>query len=708
MGSLRQLALAAAAGGALTLLWILGAMRPFDLPLSDLLLRLPRPGGAAEVPLVAVLIDDRAVEELGALPWPRALVARLVERAFVSGARAVALDLILSEPEDEAGDRALEQALALGPAILAATLRDDGGWLLPLDRFGGARRAAHAEAEIGPDGVVRAIFATKQRGGRALPALALAAARTLRPEIAVAPGALLRPDFRLRPERVPRRSAAAVVAGDLGTGDLEGRLVFIGIAAAGGTDQFVVPTRRDRPSPGVLIQASAAASILRGGLLRPLPAAGVSVACLLLAWLAQVLRSRAGSLRLPPMLAVVAALALAAVSALWSLRVQVPLVTVVAAFGLSALLREALESGLARRRTDELLRRLADELSEDEGTAPAPHATGGRLRLVQELQARLIRDRNLRRTLLDALEDGVVRWDTAGEPLLVNAAARRLWGEPPDLSDVRADARADGEGGVRRRGGRELRVTVQRLESGHLGLLRDVTAERELEHRRREMQRLVSHELKTPLASIAGFGGMLQRYQLSEEELHRLAGLIRGESERLLEMVTTFLDLERLASGRIEGEKGELDLGGLAAERRELIAAAAAERGQTLTFAQQGPARVIGDRQLLARVVDNLAGNALKHTPQGTAVAMEVAGDGQRVELRLRDRGPGIPAESLPRLFERFYRVPGSGAGGSGLGLAMVREIAEWHGGCVRVESEMGAGSVFIVELPAAGAAEDP
>jgi signal transduction histidine kinase len=105
----------------------------------------------------------------------------------------------------------------------------------------------------------------------------------------------------------------------------------------------------------------------------------------------------------------------------------------------------------------------------------------------------------------------------------------------------------------------------------------------------------------------------------------------------------------------------------------------------------------------LARVLDNLVGNALKHTPEGTRVSLEVVSDGDRVALRVRDDGPGIPPEALPRLFERFYRVPGSGGTGSGLGLAMVREIAEWHGGCVKVESEPGAGSTFTVELPASG-----
>lgn len=698
----RQTLLALFTGGAVALLWALGATDPFERPLSDLWLRLPRPGAGAATPVAAVLIDDAAVAAAGPLPWPRERLAALVERLFALRARAVVVDLILSEAGEPARDRALSRALARGPALLAAAGRPDGGWLLPREGFGGALHAGHVEAEIGPDGVVRTLPATRQWGELALPALSLAAARLVEPEIPVIPGALLRPDFRLAPQEVPRISAVDLLTPAPPSLPLAGRLVFLGISAAGAGDQFVAPTGGRRAWPGVLLHASATASILRGGLLRPLPAPAVFAACLLLAGLAQVARSRTGRLGVGHLAVAVAALVAFALLALWGAGLQVPVVTLTAALGLSALVREGIESELARRRTGEILQRLAAESAEGGELSPAPRGAAGRLQVVEALQARLIRDRNLRSALLDGLEDGVVRWDGMGEPLLVNAAARRLWGGAPRRREVEAaEGGGDEAGRVLRRGGRELRVTVQPLAEGHLGLIRDVTAERELESRRREMQRLVSHELKTPLASLAGFGSMLERYHLSEEELARVAGMIRRESERLLEMVSTFLDLERLGSGRLAPERAELDLAELARERYEVLAAATAGDGRTLTFQARGPARVRGDRQLLARVLDNLVGNALKYSPAGGEVAIELLVAGPRVELRVRDEGPGIPPEALPHLFERFYRVPGSGAGGSGLGLALVREISEWHGGCVRVDSEPGRGSTFTVELPA-------
>ena len=778
----------AAGGGLVAALSVLGAFRAFDLPVGDLLLRLGAGTDPASAPVAAIVLDDRSLDALGPLPWSRRRLAALVESAFDHGARALAVDLVLADADwtgdpatgtapsgDPDGDRALAAALAGRPVVLAAALRPDGGWLLPLELFGGARRAAHAEGEVGPDGVVRTILATKQRAGLALPALALAAARLIEPAIPVTPGAALRPDFGLAPHRVPTVSALDLLASPQGTpsdragpadGDrsiLDGRLVFLGTTATAATDQFLVPTGRG-PAPGVLIHASAAASLLAPpgahALLRPLPPAALLAACLALAALAQLGRARSGRLRLLHFAVTGAALVAAGVLALRAAGLELPLVTLAAAFGASALLREATESARAQRETGRLLRLLVDAGGSPGSTPrseqperPTPRGAAGRLALARELQERLIRDRDLRRALLDSLEDGVVRWDAGGRVVLANTAAATLWGGPsgdaaPEREELLAAAEGVDEGTwgepaepaaptrmhrlhQLRRGARQLQLLVRRLEDGGaLGVLRDVTAERELDARRREMQRLVSHELKTPLSSIASFGGMLERYRLSEEELARIAGLIRGESERLLEMVTTFLDLERIGSGRWTGERAPVDLAALARERAELLTGAAAARELTLELdglARNGPsgeagdrrAQVTGDPALLARVIDNLAGNAIKYTAAGgtihlgvRAVPKELEAEGKaEVELTVADDGPGIPADALPRLFDRFYRVPstaadtGSGAdrpaAGSGLGLALVREICEWHGGCVGVESEAGRGSVFTVRLPA-------
>jgi len=784
-----QLLLTVLAGGGVSLLSLAGAFAPFDLPTGDLFLDLDallRPADPVTSPVVAVVLDDATLDAFGPLPWPRAQLAALVDAIFDQSPRGVALDLVLNEPGDPDGDARLAAALDRGPTVLAAALRPDGGWLLPLDRYGGAGRAAHAEAEVGPDGVVRTILATKQRQGLALPALSLAAARLVRPEIPVTPGTALHPSFHL-----PPRSIQAVSVLDLATmgtalpgsarSPLRGRLVFVGTTATAASDQFLVPTGTG-PAPGVLIHASATASILAadpgtgvpgepaarsaGGLLRHPGALGLTLCCLALAALAQAARARAGRLRLTHFALAGAGLALAGAAALMLAGVRLPLVTLAAAFGLSALLRESVESAAAQRQTGHLLRRLvvegregpaaagdAQPTTDDGGDAfrRRTRSAAGRLELARELQEEVIRDRNLRRALLDGLEDGVIRWDGDGHVVLANRAAHTLWGgRAPGLSEALAAAGIDspraagstsGEAGdagaLLRHRGRELRLLIQPLgddagsgTAGSLAVLRDVTAERELESRRREMQRLVSHELKTPLASIASFGGMLERYELSPEELDRVAGLIRGESERLLDMVTTFLDLERIGSGRWTAEREPVDLAALARERVEVLAAGAHARNLGLEIATEGDCRVSGDSTLLARVIDNLVGNAVKYSATGGRITVRVAhrtatgpgapdapdGPPDRVDLAVADDGPGIPQEAQKHLFERFYRVPPPRSGadgeatpapsGTGLGLALVREIAEWHGGCVHVQSEAGSGSVFTVHLPALGPTE--
>jgi signal transduction histidine kinase len=246
-----------------------------------------------------------------------------------------------------------------------------------------------------------------------------------------------------------------------------------------------------------------------------------------------------------------------------------------------------------------------------------------------------------------------------------------------------------------------LEVEVWPIDHGHLGLIRDLTARNELERSRREMQRLVSHELKTPLASIAGFGSMLETYTLSSEELQRVAGMIRGEAERLGDMVHSFLDLERLGSGRWDTEMSRVELGELARQRCEMLSPAATDRHQKISLEVKNPTIISGAASLLERVIDNLVGNALKYSPEGSTVAVLVHSSEGEVVFEVRDHGPGIPDEALPHLFERFFRVPGTEASGTGLGLAFVQEVAVFHGATVGVCSTVCEGSTFSVRFPA-------
>jgi len=683
------------------MLWIIGWVPAMDRVSGDALLRASSLGIRVEDEVAAVLIDDAAVARYGPLPWPRGRLSNVIDTVREAGAGAIAVDLLLAEPGTADGDLALAHAVAAGPTTLAAAIDSNGAWLLPLPAFGGGLAAAHAYGEVGPDGVVRTIAATKQAGGLSLPALSLAAARLLRPGIAVAAGTELRPGFRPAPQDLPVFSAASALEGTLPAADISGRLVFIGVSATGGGDQFVVPTGPGHaPVPGVLAHASAAASILEGLLLHRLGPLWSVMAAFSLALGVQLLRDRRGAFDLLRFSLLIAGVGVVAMLALRGALVLVPVAALIVTMVISALLRETVESRLAHREAGRLLQAMLAH-SDVSKPGPVPRTARARLDAIRTVQRRVLTEDATRKALLAGMTEGVVLWGPGGDVLESNPAAERLWGHVPMVEEVLCGIdRADGGPVQHRRGPYELSVVVTDLEANRLGIIRDVTAERTLERRRRDMQRLVSHELKTPLASIAGFGETLERYQLSKDELAKVAGMIRGEAGRLQDMVTVFLDLERLGAGHWDGEASSVDLAALVEARLEILAAAAGSRGLSIVERIQTGSRVVGVPALLDRVVDNLVGNAITYSKPGQHIEVEVRNEGDTTILAVRDHGPGIPEESLARIFDRFYRVPGSGGSGAGLGLALVKDVVDWHGGCMTIESEPGVGSVFTVCLP--------
>ncbi|MCW8984015.1 MAG: CHASE2 and HATPase_c domain-containing protein, partial [Thermoanaerobaculales bacterium] len=664
----------------------------------DMLLRTSKTRDVGEQPVVAILIDDEAVERYGPLPWSRSRLTDLVDSSAASGARGIALDLILAESTEPETDRELAEGLAGIPVAIAAAFDRDGSWLLPNESLGGAADAAHAYGEVGPDGVVRTIAATKQGHGLSLPALSLAAARFLRPELPIEPGASLRPEFRPAPQHIPTLSAASLLDGSYDPEVIAGRVVFVGISATGAGDQFVVPTGpRHQPVPGVLAHASATVSILRGRLLR-VPSWGWSlVAALTLALGVQWIRDLRGAFDLAAFAAIAFGIALLAVTALRLGLLLIPATSLLIAAVVSALLRETVESWAARKESGLLLSAVLEHVGA--APSPVPNTAAGRLDALRRVQERVLDEDATRRALLDGMDEGVVLWDRDGRTILSNPAAKRLWGGVPGFEEI-VENTETAEPIVVSRGTRELAVAITDLGRGHLAILRDITAERDLERRRREMQRLVSHELKTPLSSIAGFGESLERYELDRGEQRRVAALIRGEAQRLQEMVTVFLDLERLGGGHWEGAIEPVDLGLRVASRLEVLSAAAERRNIRLSRSIGEGHRVSAVPSLLDRVVDNLVGNAIKYTDVGEEIVVEVFRSANQVFLVVSDHGPGIPEDGLARIFDRFYRVPGTKETGAGLGLALVKEVIDWHGGCITIDSKVGVGSAFKVSLP--------
>ncbi len=211
------------------------------------------------------------------------------------------------------------------------------------------------------------------------------------------------------------------------------------------------------------------------------------------------------------------------------------------------------------------------------------------------------------------------------------------------------------------------------------------------------------HELRTPLASIGTSTYLLLRPEISQEQHEQIIHNIHSETLRLNSLASSFLDLARLESGRVQFHLTNFDLGPLLEECRQIMQSKADEN--QVTIAIEIPSDfppVSADRDKLKQVVLNLLSNAIKYNcPQGRVV-MRAGLASKYWTLAVEDTGMGIPEKALPRLFEKFYRVSGSEkkAAGTGLGLSICKQIVSGHGGSISVTSKVGSGTTFTVHLP--------
>lgn len=234
---------------------------------------------------------------------------------------------------------------------------------------------------------------------------------------------------------------------------------------------------------------------------------------------------------------------------------------------------------------------------------------------------------------------------------------------------------------------------------------------RELEHidvRRRELLANVSHDLRTPLASMQGYLEtlLLRQGTLPPEEERSYLEIAAKHSERLGKLVGDLFQLTKLEAHELHPRSEAFQLAELSQDVAQKFRLVAEQRGIILGCRfDDGLPPVLADIGMIERVLENLIENALRHTPSGGAVRIELQASGGRVSTRVADTGRGIPPEELASVFERYYRVDrgeGTEAGHAGLGLAISRRIVELHGGTIRVESTLGVGTSFSFDLPAA------
>jgi two-component system, OmpR family, phosphate regulon sensor histidine kinase PhoR len=360
---------------------------------------------------------------------------------------------------------------------------------------------------------------------------------------------------------------------------------------------------------------------------------------------------------------------------------------------------------------------------DDDKAAAPPHAVSEQVN-------------DLLRTVVSALPDPVIAIDREGRVLALNNPARALapalrQGEPVSLALrmpelIEAVGRAFTQGEAHRveyservpvdRWFEAVAMPVKRAPDAAaadivLLTLRDLTPLRRVEEMRADFVANASHELRTPLAALSGFIETLQGSARDDVQAReKFLAIMQEQARRMARLIDDLLSLSRIELNAHRRPDAPVDLNPIVRQVVDGLQTLARDRGVTVSVEAADAPTVLGDRDELVRLFENLVENALKYGASGKRVDIKLtrgtAADGEPdATVSVRDYGPGIAPEHLPRLTERFYRVDvreSRAQGGTGLGLALVKHILNRHRGRLSIDSAPGAGATFTVHLPAA------
>jgi PAS domain S-box-containing protein len=350
------------------------------------------------------------------------------------------------------------------------------------------------------------------------------------------------------------------------------------------------------------------------------------------------------------------------------------------------------------------------------------------IKALEEGKLDLLRERIKIETIFAHLPDGLVITNLRGQVLFVNPPAMRIFGI------ASSELKSLGRGLLEPVDSDKLRMPVQEVLKNHthsevielpagvfrttvtmfsapgggdfgvLLILRDVTGERRLSALKEEFFQAVAHDLRAPLFAMQGYLRLLEKAVKPEGVLKGYFDSIAQSCEKLTLLIQDTLDSARLETGQLTLSAAPVEPAALLQRVATLFSPIATEKGIKieLELASSAPKSIDADERLLERVFTNLISNALKFTPRGGRIGLEMSGAGaDQVEFTVSDTGPGIAADQRTRVFEKFHQSDdGRRKGGFGLGLNICHKIVTLHRGTIWVESEPGLGSQFIFRIP--------
>ena len=346
-------------------------------------------------------------------------------------------------------------------------------------------------------------------------------------------------------------------------------------------------------------------------------------------------------------------------------------------------------------------------------------------RRIEESYAQVQTGQRELETLLNSMQDAVVAVDGEGRIQWANRSMDSLLQRAPRLNAPLIDSVRDPDFLAAIQGaahgqavssarsntivpGRTFDVTAAPMPGGGaVAVLRDLTETARIEKSRRDFIANVSHELRTPLTSIQGYTETLLDGVLADNHVREFLEIIRKNAARMSRLTEDLLTLARVESGEQRFDIQRVSTEELLQDAFESFQEMARSHGTELAVENSASsAHVNADREAIHQIFSNLIENAMKYAASGKKVILGARAAAGGVEFYVKDFGPGISSEHLPRLFERFYRVDKARSresGGTGLGLAIAKHIILAHGGAIRAESELNHGSTFLFTLAASG-----